>query len=112
MATAEDTEATDAIRLDGLPGDLISSIFCVSSSPRDLAACAATCRIRQAGHTLAYLTAHHGHADVLKVLYEYGADLAATTRVRGLLHAFNLDVSNRHQMTLWRTVMRFGSFTI
>ena len=53
----------------------------------------------QAGHTLAYLTAHHGHADVLKVLYEYGADLAAT-RVRGLLHAFNLDVSNRHQMTL------------
>ena len=66
----------------------------------------------QAGHTLAYLAAHHGHADVLKVLHEHGADLAATTRVRGLLHAFNLDMSNRHQMTLWRTVMRSGLFTI
>ena len=45
--TAEETptEATDAVRLDGLPGDLISSIFCVSSSPRDLAACAATCTL-------------------------------------------------------------------
>ena len=37
---------TDAIRLDGLPADLISSIFCVSSTAReDLAACAATCSL-------------------------------------------------------------------
>ena len=42
-STTDSHEATDAIRLDGLPADLISSIFCVSSTPQDLAACAATC---------------------------------------------------------------------
>jgi len=44
-STTDSHEATDAIRLDGLPADLISSIFCVSSTLQDLAACAATCAL-------------------------------------------------------------------
>ena len=44
-STTETHEATDAIRLEGLPSDLISSIFCVSSTPQALAASAATCAL-------------------------------------------------------------------
>ena len=44
-AVTAETEAPQPVRLDGLPADLICSIFCVCGTMSALAACAATCAL-------------------------------------------------------------------
>ena len=42
----------------------------------------------QDGYAPAQVAVKHGRSDALKVLLEHGADLAAKTKVRGLLEAY------------------------